>query len=203
MNQREDDLYQSLRKAIFLIVGLAILLWFVYEIRVIVLLFAFAFILAIVLNAPVTWLEGRRIRRGIATLAVSAGVLIVVILFSWIVWPRLSREVVILVEELPNYTSQLVNYVSSMAGNYPALQEQLKLDGETVTGFIPSLPVLLGRLGSYSFSFVGVLALTLVVISVTIYTVLYARPILEVYVQLLPTHLRDSGTRAFARGSEM
>lgn len=40
-------------------------------------------------------------------------------------------------------------------------------------------------------------------ISVTIYTVLYARPILEVYVQLLPTHLRDSGTRAFARGSEM
>lgn len=57
-----------LRKAIFLIVGLAILLWFVYEIRVIVLLFAFAFILAIVLNAPVTWLEGRSIRRGIAIL---------------------------------------------------------------------------------------------------------------------------------------
>lgn len=56
-----DEIYRTVAKSLYLLAGIVILLWFLYEIITVLLIFTLALILAIVLNAPTTWLESRKL----------------------------------------------------------------------------------------------------------------------------------------------
>ncbi len=62
--------YKSLSKLVFLAAGLFVAIWFIYEVIQVILLFFFAIVITIVLNAPTAWLERRKIRRTISALIV-------------------------------------------------------------------------------------------------------------------------------------
>jgi putative permease len=201
--QLEHHIYRALSRAIYLAAGIGILFWFLYEILGILLLFLFALIFAIVLNAPVTWLEEHKVPRVAGTLLTMALVLLLVAFLGWLIIPELAGQIGILVNSIPDYATRLAYTISSALGDYPAIEKHFRLDAETLSRIIPSIPKLLGRIGRYSFSILQLLLLGIVLFSMVIYMVAKPRPLLAMYITALPPGLRDRGARALARASEM
>ncbi|MHB1413735.1 MAG: AI-2E family transporter [Chloroflexota bacterium] len=196
-------LYTQLARAVLLAAAAVVLLWLLYRLQAVLIFFATAFIAALILNAPVTWLEQRRVPRPLGVLLVAVGIVAGLAGLGFLVVPRLIGEVGNLAQNLPEYARMLFDNLSALLGDYPGLEEQLHLDVESLAQSLPSLPSLLGQVGGYTFSALGFVALLVVLLSVVFYTLLNPRPIVALYLQILPPDQRESGMRAFSRGSEM
>ena len=201
MNPQGTDLFRTLARAIYLAAAVLVLLWLLYEIRGVLLFFMLALVLAVAMNAPVAWLERRRVPRVAGTLGVSALVLGGVGLLGWLVVPRLAREVTVLARSLPELVTGLAGRVSHLLRGYPELERQIDVEAEVASRLLPWLMGIAEGVWRYSFSVVAVLLLLLLLVSIVIYTVADPRPLLEGYVAALPPHLRAPAARAFVRAS--
>src|SRR6266498_1718402 len=110
--------YRTVSRAIYLAAGLFVALWFIHETLQIILLIFFAIVFTIVLNAPVTWLEKKNVRRSIASLIVFFTVLLLLFLLGWMVIPKIVLQVKLLVSNLPNYLTGLNKRVADWLGEY-------------------------------------------------------------------------------------
>ena len=197
------ELFRALAKAIFLAAGMLVLLWFLLRIAWVLLFFVLALVLALALNAPVTWLERRGIPRLVAT-AVTFSVLgAVVVAVGWLIIPPLIREITALVEALPQAASNLVDRLGRALSDYPEIERQLRVSAQSASQFVPWLLGTLRNLWNYGLTLVVLLVLGLVLMGVVLYMVLDPRPALAAYVSALPPHLREPGIRAFTRASQM
>lgn len=197
------ELFSALARAILLAAGLIVLLWFLHRITWVLLFFALALILALALNAPVTWLEKRGVHRSAATIGVFGILVALVGVTGWLILPQLVREATALVEALPGYAAQLVERVARVLGDYPDLERQLRVDGPSASQFVPWMLSTLRNIWYYGISVVLALVLGLVLFGVVLYMVMDPRPLLGWYVSALPPHLREPGVRAFTRASRV
>jgi putative permease len=192
----QDEVYQRGVRLLFLAAGLIVLLWFVYVTRQVLLVFSLALVLALALNAPVTWLEGRGIQRGWATLGVAAALAVVLGVGAWLVVPRLLDEVPRLIDELPALIEQVASRLATILGDHPAIERQLLLVAEWGMQIA-------GNIWQHVDGLIGGFVLGLFVVALVLFMVADPRPILAFYLRILPTRLREPGARAFARGSAM
>lgn len=190
-------------RAVLLAAGAVILLWFLHEIMDVLVLSVFAVVLAVVLSAPVTWLEQRRIPRWVASVIVFAAVAGVVVGLGWLVLPRLAKDASALGQNLPEYTNQVRNRISSFLDPYPQVQKNLPLEPEDAGDMIPPLPELARRVTRVSLSLAAVVAALLVLLAMVIYAVANPRPLLRLYLDLFPRRYRPRAARAFSRASVM
>lgn len=198
-----SDLFRALAKAIFLAAGVLILLWFFLRITWVLLFFTLALVLALAMNAPVTWLE----RKGVHRVAATFGVLVVMIgvmgLVGWLIVPRLIREITLLLEALPLFAANLIERVAALVGDYPEIEQQLRIDAQTAPQVMPWVLGTLRDIWHFGLSLLVVVVLGLVLLGVVVYMVIDPRPLLAMYVASLPPHLREPGIRAFTRASQM
>ena len=203
MSEQSKDLYLALRRAILLAAGVMILLWFLFQIREIVLLFLFAGSLAVALNSPVTWLAEKGIPRILSLFLVLGAVFALLTLFGWFLVPRLVEELTTLLQSLPGYLDAVRDRFLDVLSQYPGLQQNLGVDASESDAGLPAATILLRPLGRYSLSLFGWIALSLFLVSVLIYMVAYPIPLLESYQRLLPRRWRKPGTRAFIHSADM
>lgn len=203
MSERSEAIYAALSRVVFLAAGMLILLWFLFQIREIVLLFLFAGSLAIVLNSPVTWLAEKGVPRILALFLVLALILALLALFGWFLIPRLIEDFTALLQDLPGYLDALRDRFLNFLSQYPGLQQNLGLNASSPDAGLPAATNFLRPLGRYSLSLVGWLTLGIFLVSVIIYMTAYPLPLLQTYLRLLPRRWREPGTRAFVDASEM
>ena len=197
-----SELFKALAKAIYLAAALLALLWFLHEIRSVLLFFTLALVLAVAMNAPVVWLERKGLPRIAATLLVTFLVLGVLALLGWMVIPRLVREVGTLIRTLPELVAGLEARLATFLRGYPELERQLALDEAAASQLLPWLMGLAGDLWRYSFGLLALLLMGLLLMSVVIYMVADPRPLLGGYIAAMPPHLRAPAARAFTRASQ-
>ena len=200
---KSNDLYKQLSKAIFLAAGVVILLFLIYKMISVVLLLVFAFVLAVAINGPVTNLEKRNIKRGLATTIVFVLILLSFISITIFVGPKINNQISVLVSNLPFYATQASTTVSSWFSNYPELQKEIKLDPTKLSSLLPSIPKTLMQVGSLSLSILAQLLVVIVFISMVAYMVTSPRPLFELYLLSFPPAKRDKATVAFTRISFM
>jgi putative permease len=188
-------IYHDLARAIFLATGLILLLWFFYQIERVLIASLLALILAIALNAPVTWLERRKVGRGLATLISFAGILIILGGVSWLVVPRLAEEIPTLIDEVPRLVESLVQQVGAVTGDHPEIQRQLS----RVVDFAFSAVEEMWR---HSGALAAGLVLGIFIVALVLFMVINLRHILALYVRSMPERHRESAARAFARSSK-
>ena len=92
---------KSLSRLVYLAAGIFIAIWFAYEVIQVILLFFFAIVITIVLNAPTAWLERKKIRRTIAALIVFFAFLIFLTALGWLIIPKIVYQVQLLITDLP------------------------------------------------------------------------------------------------------
>lgn len=189
-------LFRTLAKALLLAAGLVVVVWFAYRIRQVLLLATLALILAMVLNAPVTWLERRRVSRGLATLLVFALSALLVALLGWLIVPRLLAEVPTLLEQLPRLLRDLVERLAGVLGAHPEVDRQL-------SQLVAWLERGVGELWRLADALAAALLFGLFVVAMVLYLVADPRPLLRGYVLLMPPRLREPAARAACRASRM
>ncbi len=199
---RDPGLFPALAKAVYLAAALLVLLWFSFRIRNVLLFFTLALVLAVGMNAPVTWLTRRKVSRGLATAVVGLAVLATVALLGALVIPPLAREVAALARNAPQLALALSDRVAALLARVPELEGRVRTEALSVSQLGAWVPGLLRGVWSYGFSLLGALLLGLLLFSVVLYMVSDPRPLLEGYVEALPPHLRGPAARAFTRGSQ-
>jgi putative permease len=197
------ELFRALSKAILLAFGLLVLLWLLQRIIWVLLFFTLASVLALALNAPVTWLERKGVHRLLATIGVFVTLGLVLVGVGWVIGPALIREATALLVVLPNQAMELIDRIAALLVVYPEIEEQLRIDAQTAQQFLPWAIGTLRNLWNYGLSLVLVILLGLVLLGVVLYMVLDPRPMLAAYVSAFPPHLRDQAIRALTRASQM
>jgi putative permease len=190
------SLSRTLTKSLLVAAGLVVLLWFAYAIRHAILLLLLAVILTLVLNAPVHWLERKRMSRGMATALVFVLLLVLGAGLGWLVVPRLLEEIPTLIERVPQALEEQVAQLSAWLGGAPEIDRQL-------SQLIAWLERGVGEVWRILDRVVAGVVFTLFVVALVLYMVSDPRPILQWYVKSMPVHLREPAVRAFHRSSKM
>src|SRR4051794_4764674 len=128
-DNQSDYLFRSLTKAISYAAAVVILLWFLFKVAAVILLLLLAIILALVINAPVSWLEKKGLRRFWACMIVFGMIVLVMGSLAWLVIPKISDQITTLVNNLPHYANQLSRNVSSWFSNYPEINKAIQKQG--------------------------------------------------------------------------
>src|SRR2546423_11462578 len=197
------NLSEAVRKALLYATALIILLWLSYKIIGVILLLLFALVLVIIINAPVAWLEKKKMKRGWACLIVFGTIALAVFLLAWLVVPKISYQLSTLVTNLPVYAGQLSKNVASWFSNYPEIARQIEADGNSFSKWMPSLPKALVQIGNFSLSVLGLLIIVIIFFSMIIYAVANPRPLLEIYFSFFSTAKRVKAERALVHTSDM
>jgi putative permease len=190
------DIYRSLRKAIFLFAGLVVLLWFLHQIGVVIVASILSLILAVALNAPVTWLERRNMSRGVATILTFFVLLVATAFIGWLIVPRLAREIPALINEVPALVEAFSAQVVGVLGDNPEVQRQLTRVVDWGFGAFQEL-------WRYADVIAGGLVLGLFIVALVLYMVANLPEILAWYIRSMAPHLREPASRAFAKSSRM
>jgi predicted PurR-regulated permease PerM len=193
--------YRSLSRAIYLAAGLFIAIWFAHAILQVILLFFFAIVITIVLNAPVTILERKKFSRTAASLMVFFGVLICFALVGWMVIPKMVTQVKILVADLPKFLDGINKRLEGWLGN--GTPEQPQTTAQTIVSQLPPVSTIIRGVGQYFINFMSGLLLIIFFFCLVIYMLINPRPLLELYLSFFPDSKKDKAAEAFAYASRM
>ena len=192
--------YRYTSRLVYLAAGLFVAIWFLHEVVDVILLLFFAIVITIVLNAPVTWLQKKKMSRTAASLLVFFGVLALFALIGWMVLPKIVTQVKLLIINLPEYLERLNQRVSGWIGEHGGD------NGGATPAFTPvtdQLPPLINRIGQYSLDIFSNLLKVILFFCLVIYMLLNPRPLMEMYLSCFPDAKKDKAAEAFSNASVM
>ncbi len=196
------DLTSALVKAFAFAIAIVVLYIFARTVVTVILLFFLAIVFAMVINAPVTWLEKKNVPRALGTFLIFFLILLMVGLFSWLVAPVVAVQFKNLIANLPAYIEKIEQMLTTWKANYFPWMNKTTVENEIAKN-IPSATNTLRELGGYSISLLTSFLLILVLISLTAYMVISPRPLLRFYLSLFPISLRNNAENAFLKTSSM
>ena len=185
----------------FVIVALVVLgVAVAIAIKETLLLFAIAFLIAMVLNPAVSLLERRGLKRGLAV-----GLLIIVLLATlalvvFLIVPPFFEQLQQLIEQIPGEWSRLYEQIQGWIKTYPTLQQALPSHAgdmlNNVTGQVGGIANFLLR---STLNLANGVLVALLCLLVVIFTLIEPEPITAAYLELVPPRYRDPAFRSLAR----
>lgn len=180
-----------------LLIAAGLLVW---ALKTVLLFFAIVFLLAIVLNPVVSFLERKGLKRlfgVLLVLLVGAGVLAVALFF---LIPTLLDQIVGLLTQVPQLWIHLRSRLETLGQNYPEIQQAVLPKIDKMVSSIGAQPGNLVRIVVQSaFEVVGgVLGIIFGVLAVT-YALLDPEPLVFCYLALVPDRHREGARRTLVR----
>jgi predicted PurR-regulated permease PerM len=142
-------------------------------------------------------------RRGWASLIVFGIILLILGLLAWLIIPKISDQITMLINNLPGYAAQVSANIASWFEDYPEIRRDIQQQGITLSEWLPSVPRTLMRIGNYSLSIVSMLLVTILFLSMVVYATTNPRPLLELYFSFFPQRLHEKATKALQETSVM
>ncbi|GAA4203087.1 AI-2E family transporter [Pedobacter jeongneungensis] len=201
--KRSNNLFRTATSIVLYVAGLIILLWFLYKILSVLLLGIFAVVLGIIINAPVSRLERKGIKRWLASMIVFVLIFATMGLLGWMVVPHLSDQLDVLIGNIPKYYASVSGYLDKVLAKFPELQKEIREGGMSVSSAIPSIGNTVMGIGNFSFSVLGNVFVFIVFICMVVFFVGNPRPIVELYVTVFPIHQRQKAEDALKHTSVM
>jgi predicted PurR-regulated permease PerM len=165
----------------------------------VILLFVLVFLLAMVLNPMVVWLEKHRVPRFAGVILIILGLIAVtgtIILFAI---PPLSRQLEELVRSMPLMAQGIRVRIESLTQNYPAVREALPRTEEIAD----KLGAAAGTLGNIllrsTIGLVGGVASVVLALLLLIFVLATPRPLVAAYLALTPDRYRGQARRTLQR----
>ena len=198
-NQHTPLSYRGARRLVW-IVFLLIVAWFVLRsLQPVILLFALVFLLAMVLNPIVVWLQKHHVPRTasviflvLALLAITATVIVFAI-------PPIARQGQELVHNAPKVWQGIRSRIESVAQNYPAVREALPRTDE-VAGKVGAAAGTVGNILIRStIGLVGGAVSIVFAVLLLVFVLANPRPIVAAYLALAPDRYREQAHRTLAR----
>ena len=176
--------YGGIYRAVGLILALLLGLYFVYEIRTIVLVLLMALLFAVVLSGPVNYLARRGIPKVLGVLAVLGCFVVALWLASVAVIPVIQEQAEQFISDFPALLDEVQGLAASLGGT--DLRSLLERVEETVFSNVTLSSVLdVGR------SITEGVSLGLVAFIVTVYLVVHPTMMVDGFVSLFPAGRRE------------
>jgi putative permease len=164
------------------------------------LLFAIAFLIAMVLNPGVALLERRGLKRGLAVGFLIIVLLAILALIVFLIAPPFFEQLQQLIEQIPGEWSRLYEQIQGWIKTYPTLQQALPSHAgdmlNTVTAQVGGIANFLLR---STLNLVNGVLVALLCFLVVIFTLIEPEPITAAYLELVPPRYRDPAFRSLAR----
>jgi putative permease len=171
-----------------------------FAIKETLLLFAIAFLIAMVLNPGVVLLERRGLQRGLAVALLIVVLFAVLALVVLLVVPPFSEQLQQLIEQIPGEWSQLYEQIQGWIKTYPTLQQALPSHAgdmlNMVTGQVGGVANFLLR---STLNLANGILVVLLCFLVVIFTLIEPEPITAAYLELVPPRYREPAFRSLAR----
>lgn len=198
-----SNIYRTVTSIVLYTAGLIILLWFLFKILSVVLLGLFAMVLGLIINAPVSKLEKKGMKRWLASLIVFAIIFGVCALLGWMVVPHLSDQLDVLIGNLPKYYSSVMGYLQTLLKKFPELSREVNQGGISVSSAMPSIGSTVLGIGNFSFSVLGGIFVFIVFLCMVVFFVGNPRPIIGLYLTVFPPEQRSKAEHALKHTSVM
>lgn len=186
---------EAQRRNIYIGIGLAFALflaiYFVYQIRAIVLVFLLTLLFSIIISGPVDYLQRKGVGRALGTLIVFAGLVLILVVAGYSMGSVVESQVRGLIESAPTLLSdaqdqiaQLQSTLGLQSGLLPDPQQLMDsarnlLSGDTFSTFV-----------SVSAGVANVFSFLVVILIATIFTVAWPAPLVNGFVALWPAGRR-------------
>ena len=175
--------YGAIYRGIILTVALLLGVYFIYQIRVFVLVFLLTLLFAIVLSGPVNYLARLGLPKALSVLGVLGGFVLALWLASVAVIPVIQTQAEQFTRDLPRYLAQMQDLTINEAGISP--QSVLEEGRDYLTSHVTFSSVL-----DVSRSITETVTLSLVAFIVTVYLVIHPALLVDGFVSLFPAGQR-------------
>lgn len=179
-----------------LLIAAALLAW---ALKAILLLFAVVFLVAIVLNSIVAFLERRRIHRGLAVALLALAFVAVFVLALSFLIPSLLTQVDELIRETPAAWNRVQAQVKAFGQRYPSIQQAIPESDKVLDTVGARAGDLLRLLYKSSFRIVGGLFGSVFALLLLVFVLINPQPLVVRFLTLVPDHHREASRRTLLR----
>src|SRR6266513_207813 len=182
------------------LVFLLIIVWLIVRsLEPVILVFALVFLLAMVLNPIVVWLEKRHLPRFVSVILLMLALIAVTATIAIFAIPPLARQTQELVRSAPNVWKGIRTHIESVTRNYPAVRDALPRTDE-IAGKVGGAAGTVGNILLRStLGLVGGVASFVFVVLLLVFVLANPRPLVAAYLALAPDRYRDQAHRTLAR----
>lgn len=189
----------NLRRAVLFAAGLYLAFSFFDTIAKALLLFFTAFLAAIILNAPVRWLETRGVKRGFSVAGVALILLAALATTVTVVGPPLANQAAGLAQSAPDRLARIRGQADKLAVQYPALRGALNSEALRAESLARRGQSLLPRVGRFTLGVFGALTTGFFALVIALYTLGAPKPLIRGFLSAVPPGYRRRATRALTR----
>ncbi|HEX4638099.1 MAG TPA: AI-2E family transporter [Chthoniobacterales bacterium] len=191
--------YRGARQLLGLVILLVIIAFILRELQSVLLLFAIVFLVAMVLNPIVVWLERRRLPRGVAVALVILGLIVVVGTVVLFAIPPLAQQINSLIQTAPHVWDGIRARMNVLGQNYPAVRDALPQTDEIVSRIAAAAGTVGNILLRSTIGFVGGVFSAALAILLLIFILANPKPLVAGYLALAPTRYRNEAKRTLER----
>jgi predicted PurR-regulated permease PerM len=198
-NQHAPLSYHGARRIVWL-VFLLIVLWLIVRVlQPVILLFALVFLLAMVLNPIVVWLQKHHVPRFAGVILLMFALIAITTTIVVFAIPPLTRQTQELVRNAPSVWQGIRIRIESMTQNYPAIRDALPRTDE-IAGKVGGAAGTVGNILLRStIGLVGGVASFVLAVLLLVFVLANPRPIVAAYLALTPDRYREQAHRTLAR----
>jgi predicted PurR-regulated permease PerM len=179
-----------------LLISAALLAW---ALKSILLLFAVVFLVAMVLNPIVSFLQRRRIHRGLAVALLALALVAVFALALSFLIPPLLTQVDELIRQTPKAWNRVQAQVQAFGQRYPSIQQAIPEADKVLDTVGARAGDLLGLLYKSSFRIVGGLFGSVFAVLLLAFVLINPQPLVVRFLTLVPDHYREASRRTLLR----
>jgi predicted PurR-regulated permease PerM len=191
--------YTDLKRWLGFLVLLILAALLVWALKSILLLFAVVFLVAMVLNPIVAFLERRRIHRGLAVALLALGFVAVFALALSFLIPPLLTQVDELIRQTPQAWNRVQAQVQVFGQRYPSIQQAVPEADKVLDTVGARAGDLLGLLYKSSFRIVGGLFGSVFAVLLLAFVLINPQPLVFRFLSLVPDHQREASRRTLLR----
>ena len=187
--------YYGARRIVWLVFFVFIIWLILRALQPVILLFALVFLLAMVLNPIVVWLQKHRVPRFVGVILVMLALIAVTTTIILFAIPPLSRQLQELMHSTPNMWQGIRTRIESLTKNYPEVREALPRTDE-MAGKVGAAAATVGNfLLQSTLGLVGGVASALLAILLLVFVLANPRPLVTAYLALAPDRYREQARR--------
>ena len=179
-----------------LLISAGLLAW---ALQSILLLFAVVFLVAMVLNPIVAFLQRRRIHRGLAVALLALALVAVFALALSFLIPPLLSQVDELIRQTPKAWNRVQAQVQAFGQRYPSIQQAIPEADKVLDTVGARAGDLLGLLYKSSFRIVGGLFGSVFAVLLLTFVLINPQPLVVRFLTLMPDHYREPSRRTLQR----
>ena len=191
--------YYGARRIVWLVFFVFITWLILRALQPVILIFALVFLLAMVLNPIVVWLQKHRVPRFLGVILVILALVAVTTTIILFAIPPLSRQLQELMHSTPNMWQGIRTRIEALTKNYPEVREALPRTEEITSKVAAGAATIGNILLRSTLGLVGGIASVVLAILLLIFVLASPRPLVAAYLALAPDRYREQAHRTLAR----